>query len=323
MESAAQNEAVRHNGVASGARKLAFGALIIGGIPTALLLLSFVFVRSPYFMKNCDYNWISSQSQLYAARNVSCDILIFGDSSAMVGIDPRIVAEKTHMTACNISTTTSAMTVLGTQSLDYFLARNPHRPRYLVFQYMQRSMYSDFSDTYGNSSTFALEALVPMLRYGYANMALHKMLASPDSFIALMYYVYMKGGLNLVKHFASGYTSNPEAGAGSYTVRHERPLLGCPELHVAPIEPRNVAWLQDLRRHYSSSAQNVIINTAPTADCNPYYQQWNSALSGSIDVPVRIYPVQDFMDVDYHLTREGAVRLSEDTANQILTYHAK
>lgn len=301
-----------------GVRRLALYVSIIAAIPVALLLLSVTLVISP-LGNYIDMGTVSTQRELYTARNRACDILMFGDSSAMAGLDPRLISAKTHLNACNIAVPASAITAVGLLPLDLYLQRNP-RPKYLLLQFSPMDMSPTLDGP--KDPHVGIEAYNPMLRYGYADIALPRMLARPDMFIMLMAVVYGKGPQDLFKRITHAHpgaiTSVPDA--GSYIIVSPTASIPCQfhqKFESIPIGPRNIAWIQQTRRRYSQYADNVIINSAPVSDCDTMYRQWSSALSGVLDSPVKVYPDSSFAD-RFHTTRSAAIRLSEETADQIL-----
>ena len=65
---------------------------------------------------------------------VDCQVVVSGDSSAMVGVDPGLIRRRTGLNTCNIGEF-EGMTILnGTMVVDRYLAQNA-KPRFLVFRY--------------------------------------------------------------------------------------------------------------------------------------------------------------------------------------------
>ena len=61
-------------------------AAVIAAIPLGMLLLAALLILSPPYQRYTDEDWITGAHDLYTASNRQCDILIYGDSTAMVGI---------------------------------------------------------------------------------------------------------------------------------------------------------------------------------------------------------------------------------------------
>lgn len=300
-----------------GRRRLGRYVTIVAGIPLASLPLAFFLLSTPFFQKYCDLNWIQAQNQMLTATGRSCDIVMFGDSTAELGLDPQIISERTHLTACNIALGEPVLEALGTKPLEAFLERNG-KPKVLLLQFAPKGM-RDIPES--ELPPLSADVFVAMLRFGYIREALARMFARPAGFIAAMNYTYdrgfKEGEHNVLYYLRHGRVDGPQLAAGSYFAFDTPGLTGCLPMHDDPLGPKNIEWIQALRKRFASSAQTVIINSSPISPCSPFYQQWSETISGFIDSPLKLYPLGLFWD-QHHTTREGAIRLSEETAQQIL-----
>ena len=75
---------------------------LIPCIPSALILMAFLLVRTSFFRNYMDSDWIAAQRVVFETSHRACDIVIFGDSTAMVGLDPVILERQTGLSTCNI-----------------------------------------------------------------------------------------------------------------------------------------------------------------------------------------------------------------------------
>lgn len=295
------------------ARRLAWFLVIAGAVPFAIVLLAIPLTLSSIFQKYCDSFWLTAGADLLTTANRPCDIVLFGDSSVMVGMDPRIISARTHLTTCNIGSTLTIMDLVGLRPLDAYLKRNP-RPRYLLFEFSARNLHA-FPVRHPD---VAADAYLPLLRYGYANDAIREMFNKPDSFIGVAEYAYIKGYHNARMYLLHGQGHNHVAGVGSYITLPDAPLTACTNRTELPLSSAAADWVRQTRDHFRPYADEVIFNVAPTSTCNPLATQWSNALSGTTDDSLRIYPNHLFVDADYHTSREGAVLRSEEIADQIL-----
>jgi hypothetical protein len=287
---------------------------LVAGVPLIALLLSFPLVCSRLFTKYADKPGQVSERDLYLGNNKPCDVLIYGDSTAVVGLDPRIISDGTHLTTCNISVMWPTLRVLGLTPLDRYLSRNP-KPKFLLFQFNVDNMQQVPIPGLRETST---EAIMPLIRYDSPRTAFRVMAKYPDTFIGLLHYAYFWSLIDLRdKYVTKNYPAITEE-AGSYIESGKPPLQSCPGFNPAPAGPQTMAWIDFLRSHYGAVADHVLINAAPVSVCNPFYPQWQSALLNKVDNRVVLYPLNSFVDADFHLTRVGAIRYSEDTAQEIL-----
>ncbi len=283
------------------------------GIPLAAVILAFPLVCSPWFIKYADKYGPTAQRPLYTASNTPCDILMTGDSTSLVGLDPRVIQGVTHLTACNIGSTLPTLAVNGLAPVDRYLERNPH-PKFLVLQFSGLALHEWPTR---NSKDTNIEGIIPMMRYVSPIAALRLMAKNPDTIIGLVHYAYVQGAIDLRARFFKHKYARISKELGGYVVMPYPPLKACPVYDATPMGPENIAWLQSLRTRYAGKADHVLIDVAPTSICNPYTSQWQSALSGKIDNTIAVYPLDDFVDSFFHLTRDGALRFSNDTAQNI------
>ena len=293
-------------------------AVVIAALPLGMLLLAALLILSPPYQRYTDEDWITGAHDLYTASNRQCDILIYGDSTAMVGIDPRIVTERTHMKACNIAPSMNSIKLVGTVPLDRYLARNP-RPRYLFLQFLPSNMHPHPDP---EDKRVGFDGYLPMLRYGYAAQGVRQILMSPDVLIGMMHYAYINAFINF-RERRKGHASTLQPGAGSYMILPEPPLSQCPNQEYFPLGERSTVWAEQTRAHYAPMAGQLIFDAAPTFPCNHVVAQWIRTLSGLIDNTIEVYPTGEFVDGSNHPTREGSIRRSNEIADQILALENK
>ena len=88
---------------------------------------------SDFFMRHGASVWVQSNDAVFNMRDRDCDVLIFGDSTAMTGIDPAVVERNTGFKTCNISVTNAVLAVTHNLTLNHYMAQNA-KPRVLLIQ---------------------------------------------------------------------------------------------------------------------------------------------------------------------------------------------
>ena len=68
----------------------------------------------------------------FTASGVNADIILFGESSAVMGIDPRLAARSLGMKVINIPNSLGSLNVTGDMALSHYLRVN-RRPKLIVF----------------------------------------------------------------------------------------------------------------------------------------------------------------------------------------------
>ncbi len=100
--------------------------------PFALIGLSLFWMSTDFYVHHADSSYFHQLGYGETLHGTKCDVLISGDSTAMVGVDPAEIQHRTGLSACNIAEYAGIQLLTGTQILDDFLRKNP-RPRYLIF----------------------------------------------------------------------------------------------------------------------------------------------------------------------------------------------
>src|ERR1700677_5129291 len=59
--------------------------------------------KSDFFLHHGASVWVQSNDAIFNIQDRNCDVLVYGDSTAMTGIDPEVVDRQTGFKTCNIS----------------------------------------------------------------------------------------------------------------------------------------------------------------------------------------------------------------------------
>ena len=106
---------------------------IVVVLPLLLFLSVFFVARSDYFIRTSKREFWHSMEYQFADRPKHCDVLIFGDSTGLMGADPKVIEQRTGMSACNIAVPYIALSTTGNLTLDHFLATHD-APRFIVME---------------------------------------------------------------------------------------------------------------------------------------------------------------------------------------------
>jgi hypothetical protein len=244
-----------------------------------------------------------------------CKVLIFGDSSAMVGLDPAVIQRQTGLTTCNIAEFEGVTLVSHTLLIDRFLENNP-RPRFVVFLYTPEDLsitndWASFNVGTFEAVTLQLQqarnlntalqlALHPSVTLGWAELGLRMLIiqahSAPVSFAAAHIRETTNGQLPI------------SGNAGAKCDDGLRNRL-----------PDSV-WIDGLRKRYSTNGTRVIVDATPTVDCDRSLAFYQQHLNGLIDnTPYEPIPISSFSnDGRLHANQQGSQLLSTMVANQII-----
>lgn len=284
-------------------------------IPPLLLVAALLIVPSEWFVRHSTDEYFETMGYGATLRNADCKILISGDSTALVGLDPKQIQKRTGLTTCNIAETESMTVVNGTLMVDLFLQHNPP-PRYLLFMYTPEGM----NPTSQRSNPFVTTFEPVTFRF-----------RQPDkiaSFFALMHhpedvFSWTGHGLHAALWAASSKeTVSPEMMLRRYTslgqlAMPEPDLTNC---NYAPADSvPNKAWMQNLRDQYSRNGTVVLLDATPVPTCDPQINYFKEKLNGLIDNGIQTLPPSDYQLRGRHVNSAGVMPLSNMIADQILS----
>jgi len=283
--------------------------------PLALLIAAFFVVPSRWFELRSGSSYLASLGYGTRLHNRTCDILIYGDSTAMIGIDPAILEQRTGLSACNISEYAGITLINHMLPVDDFLAHNP-RPRFIVFLYAPDSLNLPHSWSKRISTFEGISYLIERQPAGKAALLLA---SHPLESIA-----WAEAGMRLaVTHFLS--QPFPES------TEHLRDATGgrfpIPESTRSACDPAtdyrdlpDPAFVSGLRARYGQGGTQVLVDATPTAPCDPNLAFYKQHLDSFIDnKPYSTIPLSAFStDGRLHVNHEGIGILSDMVAGQII-----
>ena len=133
--------------------------------------------QSDFFLHHGASVWVQANDAVFDMRDRDCDVLVFGDSTAMTGIDPEVVELNTGFRTCNIAVTNAVLAVTDNLTLDRYLAHNA-RPRVLLVQLSP----DDFQpENRAWRRTIYAEGMLELLRHGRPGEARAVLLSHPGA----------------------------------------------------------------------------------------------------------------------------------------------
>jgi hypothetical protein len=278
-------------------------------IPALFLASSVPIVRSKSFPVESGDPFLMHPDYAFSLRHVDCEVVIYGDSTALTGLDPTVVSRATGLKTCNIAQAQSIVEILGMLALDTYL-RNNAPPRFIVMQFAPETL------SRGRSDIFWPEGLTLLLRKKSLLEALPTFLRHPVR--AYQFSIWA----NKAK-FASLITSPPDFGSMEAVFRSHGGLLILPksaETHCfnnIPYAPPTAEWVRTLKDKYAKNRTRVLIDVSPLPSCSPIAALVADGTRNVTDNSLKLFPIGLFCDLDRHLTLEGAERASLQLAEQL------
>jgi hypothetical protein len=303
------------------ARRVRWGAycLLVVLLPLLYLAAAVLIVPSEWAARHTRNTYQANMGYADRLHGANCGIVIYGDSTALVGIDPSVLEAKTGLTACNIAEFEGATTVFGTGLVDDFLAHN-RRPRFLIFAYTADSL----TPQSGWTGPSKVEAIVYAMRTRRNLRTVSLLLRHPqDTFgvleSGLRYLIRdsrkppLTKAQRTLRDNKQGWFPLPQGIASRCTGPPENP---------GPFDPE---WIASLRRKYGVDGTHVLVFVSPDPACEPTYATYVEKVRGVTDNQLEIFPLSEFSDNGrLHLTGDGVTHFSTEIAGYInATLHAE
>ena len=307
----------------SNARWLAMTFLLLLaalGLGLAMVLVGIRTAAAPGFPQMVTSPYGQVQDYAFTLQHADCEILIYGDSSAMTSDDPATIESQTHLKTCNISQTQPIVLVTGTLPIDLYL-KNNRLPKYLVIQVSPDVFYKP----HGLDENAAFDPMTLMLRHHQGWETTHEMLRHPIQtlrYVSLALQQRFRPENRHLQDFKKLYGRVIEdyyATRGLLTL--PMPVeteCGRPEF---PEVPADYGWLDEARQKYEAMGVKVLVMVSPVPECDPRIGVYRRDIGMHVEGGVNTLPLSFFNDSLRHFTREGAKRVSLDLATQIVATH--
>ena len=289
-------------------------------LPILAVPLCILLGCSNFFLHHGASIWVQSNDAIFDLHDRRCDVLIYGDSTAMTGIDPDLVSLDTGLRTCNISVTNAVLAVTGNLTLDTYLQQN-ERPRVLLVQ-LSPDDFQQQNRVWHH--TIYAEGMLELLRHGQPEQARQLLLQHPHEAIAFAGY-------------AAGYTAYYAIKDVWFRTTHLRPEEDQVQMRngfFTPPSParttcdrstsiaadRNTAFASNLAREFQASYGTegtlVLVDVAPIPSCADNLVAYRHRLAGVTANHLQGLPIGLFND-GRHYTAIGSRVVSTLVARQL------
>jgi hypothetical protein len=276
---------------------------------------------SDFFMRHGASVWVQSNDAVFNMRARNCDVLIYGDSTAMTGIDPDVVERNTGFKTCNIAVTNAVLAVTHNLTLNRYLANNG-RPRVLLVQLSPDGFQPESSVW---NQTVYPEGLLELLRHGSQAESRHVLLTHPQQAIAFAGYAV---GFTL-------YSGIKDIWFHATNLRPEEDKVMIHNGFFTPPSPPSTscapgatfsnpraggtfpqAVVGEYENDYANRSGIVLVNVAPIPSCDQNLAAFSSELNGITSNSLLPLPVGLFND-PRHYTAVGSAVVSRLVAQEL------
>ena len=281
-------------------------------VPVTLFAAALTIVPTRWFESHSHNEFSMNVGYGETLHNADCNILVYGDSTALLAVDPLVLQKETGLSACNISEFMGMTLVNGTMVVDRFLAHNP-RPRYLLFVYAPEG-YVRQKD-WGAFTTF--EAISFRLEHVRNLSTVWLFLRHPAEFFSWMetglYYAIVQARSPAAPE-ASRHLREPHRGHYPWGGAN---LTSCPASTLPEGQP-DAAWIATLRTKYGVEGTRVLVDATPMPACDPTFAFYKDKFGGLSDNRLETYPISDYLAAGHsHMNAAGSLKLSTQLGRQI------
>jgi hypothetical protein len=275
-----------------------------------------VVAATPWFLIHDAYPGMQQSGYSLRLKHADCDIVIYGDSSTLTGLDPDIIQKITGLKTCNLSEGVTIQGVVGSRfPLDTYLANNK-RPPYLIVMYSP-TFFRPYVDKFVD---YQPEGVLYLLQYDRSVEMVRGLLRRPDWLVKFDLWA----GRQMVKDFLNRYLpgSGAKAAADTRAQRDGRhgmwpyPLPAETECvrtakHYDPKTfGRYADSVAEMRGLYAVHGTTVLVNISPVATCDTLQGVYRELAEGLHDNAFEALPISDFNDEDVHFSAAGSEHIS-------------
>jgi hypothetical protein len=275
--------------------------------------------RSDFFLHHGASAWVRANDSIFDIQGRQCDVLIYGDSTAMTGINPAVVAQETGFRTCNIAVTNAVLAVTGNLTLDHYLQQNV-KPKMLIVQLSPDDFQQENRVWH---HTIYAEGLLELLRHGSAQEGRQVLLTHPHEAVAFAGYAAGFSAYYAIKDvFFRATHIRPEEDQiqisnGFFTPPSPARKYCEP---AAKLKNASETFPRSLTDEYMSSyagrSSVVLVDVAPIPSCDTNLVAYSNELRGITSNDLMPLPIGAFND-DRHYTADGSQIVSSLVARQV------
>ncbi|MGI4830205.1 MAG: hypothetical protein ACRYFU_18675 [Janthinobacterium lividum] len=297
--------------------------LVLFLLPLLAIPLLIQLGRSNFFLHHGASVWVQSNDAVFDMHDRECDVLIYGDSTAMTGIDPDLVEGRTGFRTCNIAVTNAVLAVTDDLTLNAFLAHNG-KPRVLL---VQLSPDHFRPENHAWQKTIYAEGLLEFLRHTDPSSGRHMLLTHPQESVAFAGYAAGFTAWYAIKDIWF-HTTHLRPEEDTVVVRNgfftppTPPRTQCTPAAsvVGPATPHEIAFSRGIVSGYEQGFENkagvVLVNVAPIPSCDQNLAVYSSELRGITSNTLLPLPIGLFND-GRHYTALGSQIVSALVAREL------
>jgi len=297
--------------------RLRLFCLLLAALPVAAFAGAIAIAKSHWFITQAVPPYLKMLDDESTVRGRQCEVLIFGDSTALTGYQPWTIQSLTGMRTCNVAQTKGTIGVSGVQTLRDYLARNP-APRLLAIAFSPE----DWRPIRNWGETAYVEGVLQLVRHQPLRVYGAALAQHPNEAFGFATFVYKSAIAAVATHGRSAqWPTSGIVGQGHMTLPSsaETACLGDDAHSPLDVVTPSPEYAVQLRREFTTTQTQVILLSPPIPDCDPLLGFFAARLNGVLSAPITTLPIGDYNDVDRHFTAQGSEIYSTQIAALLRT----
>jgi hypothetical protein len=288
-------------------------------LPLVAFLLTFPLAASQSYLRISRRQlWHATHYRFLQAAQQNCDVVIAGDSSGMIGVDPHVIQALTGWTTCNLGLPYVGTALAGTRVLDDFLTHN-RPPRFIVFHLSNNHLRRPALD----EDNGIVDGWLMVDEHFPFTEKLRIFASHPLNTMRFVSAVW-KGLLTtkpILRPDWSGATEREDM-ARQQAEHGWMPQPGTAAEVVCGWQDRDIhadrGYLDTLIQRYSRGPTHAVIWTNPIRDCDAHISDYRRNAQQLGLRPTEVYDRNLFTDA-FHLNTDGAARNAEQLTTYLLS----
>ena len=261
-------------------------------LPGILYLTAIPLVRTHSYYRWAPSHYGPSLDFGFNTENENADVVIFGDSSAFLGIDPRLINLELKLKTLVLPNTAGSLPVVGDQALRFYLDHN-RRPRLIVLYLTAWDLdYAHSADTH------LYEGEEMLLRHGSFSQIADFVRARQLEFAAFPLRSYSSLGPGVLKTLIRGINRQQQtADALGHTDDSENypPLTASCNIPRRDTDAQQTATANGLASKYREQGYKLAIYLAPLPACRNASLFAGRTYDNLASAPPVALPPEDFL----------------------------
>jgi hypothetical protein len=243
-------------------------------------MLPLVLARTRIYTRLSGYFFDSVIDYPFTLEGSRFDVVLYGDSAGLFGVDPRIVGKELGKSVVNLCRTVGILTMTGDYTLDSYLAHN-HKPKVIVLYLSPR----DTSISQKRSILGYYEGAMMIYRHGSLEDIGKLFASSPSSDLDFWSEVAQFSSIksDLMMHKVAGRVQEVQASQGHLSYPPNPGLSDGCLLNTKIDGNFDHSYVDHFVRKYGAMGIHVVTFIAPVPDCDRSLSYYQSALQHIAD----------------------------------------